>query len=434
MHDIQRSRMTKHAFPFILSILIGMLPAAAFAQECGESVTVTSGDTLYEIAQECETTVSAIVETNPKIDDPRLIRVGWTLTIPDGDGDAPTADQPERRDPIAEPDPDPTGVRGVHTVRPGDTLGEIASRFGVTISALLRANPHIDDPDVIDVGLEVQIPRADDRDGEREPREPRRASWVGNVAIEPDSGPPGSTVRVQASGFPPYSRVNIGAGRAGSEYEVVRSGIQTNANGSFVARAELPEYADPRTNWIFVVETVDHRIKGRSEPFDVTSEAGDRDRSIPDDRVVVRGQLTDEGVECPVVRGRDGTLYTLAGDIGRFEEGDYVRVEGTPAEVSICMQGRTINVDRIMIWKEGGAVDDDRGDDNLRKVHRIEGVIGPGAECPVLRTDDGETYALTGELDGFDQGDRVVVEGTEAEASFCMQGTTLNVRSIRSAR
>jgi hypothetical protein len=67
-------------------------------------------------------------------------------------------------------------------------------------------------------------------------------------------------------------------------------------------------------------------------------------------KMVVRGVLTAEGVECQALRGDDGTLYTLAGVAGKmegFEVDDRVRVEGTVAEMSICQQGTTLDVKKI---------------------------------------------------------------------------------------
>ena len=61
----------------------------------------------------------------------------------------------------------------------------------------------------------------------------------------------------------------------------------------------------------------------------------------------VRGRLTEEGVECPALRSEDGKLYTLAGELQGFGPGDQVVVEGTVAEMSICMQGTTISVAKI---------------------------------------------------------------------------------------
>jgi hypothetical protein len=53
-----------------------------------------------------------------------------------------------------------------------------------------------------------------------------------------------------------------------------------------------------------------------------------------------------------------------------------------------------------------------------------------GVECQTLRTTDDEIYTLVGELNGFKIGDEVVVCGTIADISFCMQGTTINVSWI----
>lgn len=46
----------------------------------------------------------------------------------------------------------------VYTVRPFDTLARIAARYGVSIHAILRANPRITNPDRIYVGQRIIIP------------------------------------------------------------------------------------------------------------------------------------------------------------------------------------------------------------------------------------------------------------------------------------
>ncbi len=63
--------------------------------------------------------------------------------------------------------------------------------------------------------------------------------------------------------------------------------------------------------------------------------------------VCINGTLTDDGVECQALRGEDGGLYTLVGDLGEFKNGDEVCVCGTIAELSVCMQGTTIAVSWI---------------------------------------------------------------------------------------
>ena len=44
--------------------------------------TVKSGDTLWKIAQDNDTTIEAIMACNPIIKNPNHIEVGWVLKIP----------------------------------------------------------------------------------------------------------------------------------------------------------------------------------------------------------------------------------------------------------------------------------------------------------------------------------------------------------------
>jgi hypothetical protein len=142
----------------------------------------------------------------------------------------------------------------------------------------------------------------------------------------------------------------------------------------------------------------------------------------------VRGTLTDEGVECQALRGDDGELYTLTGDLSGFEDGDRVKVRGTVAEISTCQQGTTIEVQSIKDDKS-------QGNENRTRVVRITGTLtDAGVECQALETENGTIYTLTGNLRDFEVGDRVRVVGKVAEVSICQQGTTLQVLSIRPAR
>lgn len=57
-------------------------------------------------------------------------------------------------------------------------------------------------------------------------------------------------------------------------------------------------------------------------------------------------------------------------------------------------------------------------------------LIEGGVECPLFQSDDGKRYTLLGNLKGLKSGDRVRLTGEVVEASFCMQGQTLSVKSI----
>lgn len=60
--------------------------------------------------------------------------------------------------PPPPPPPPPSG--GTYIVQPGDTMSAIARRFGVSLQALIAANPQITNPNVIFPGQTLNIPRA----------------------------------------------------------------------------------------------------------------------------------------------------------------------------------------------------------------------------------------------------------------------------------
>ena len=96
--------------------------------------TVRRGDTLTSIARQFGTTVTSIVAIND-LKNPNLIYVGEKLRVR-----------------VIKPVADKT-----YTVRRGDTLWEIAQRFGTTVPALVRLN-RLKNPDLIYVGDVLRIP------------------------------------------------------------------------------------------------------------------------------------------------------------------------------------------------------------------------------------------------------------------------------------
>ncbi len=98
---------------------------------------VKSGESLGKIAAANGVTVSAILAANPQIDDPARIFPGEVFKIP-GEGEPEAA--------------------GSYIVRSGDSMRRIASHFGVTVGALVAANPQIDDPDRIRPGQLLHLP------------------------------------------------------------------------------------------------------------------------------------------------------------------------------------------------------------------------------------------------------------------------------------
>ena len=101
-------------------------------------VTVKSGESLSLIAFRYSVTVADLMAQNG-ITDPDLVYVGQRLTIP---GFVP---------------PTTTVSLLVVVVQSGDTLSKIASRFGVSVSAIMAANG-LTNPDLISVGQALRIP------------------------------------------------------------------------------------------------------------------------------------------------------------------------------------------------------------------------------------------------------------------------------------
>lgn len=124
----------------LLATLVGVLWLAAGAAR-GATVTVAPGDTLGAIAARSGTSVAALARANG-ISDPNRVRAGRRLVVPGTGGGGASSG---------------SGGGGGYRVRPGDTLGSIASRNGLGMRALAAAND-ISNPNLIVVGQRLVIP------------------------------------------------------------------------------------------------------------------------------------------------------------------------------------------------------------------------------------------------------------------------------------
>jgi len=115
--------------------------------DCSTSYTVQPGDSLSSIAALCGTSVDAIQSANPGVGP--WPQAGVVLSIPGGFTSSPAATvgyYPMQTE------------GGAYVVRPGDTLGSIAARYGVSLGALLAANPQIRNPSLIFAGQRINLP------------------------------------------------------------------------------------------------------------------------------------------------------------------------------------------------------------------------------------------------------------------------------------
>lgn len=125
---------------------------------------VEAGDTLYSIAQNYEVGVADLVTLNPILGGSELtpLQIGWQLTLP---GCATATPETTTAPPAGVTPAATTPVPGggtTYVVQPGDTVFSIATRFGVTVDAIVAANNLTVQGDVvfISVGQELIIPPA----------------------------------------------------------------------------------------------------------------------------------------------------------------------------------------------------------------------------------------------------------------------------------
>jgi hypothetical protein len=104
---------------------------------------VQRGETMNRILNRYNLDLDVILAMNPKVKDPRLIVTGQTLYL--------------GRDRFARLDLCPNGERCfLYVVVKGDSVKEIADRYGITSDAIRAANPTMPSP--ITPGLELKVP------------------------------------------------------------------------------------------------------------------------------------------------------------------------------------------------------------------------------------------------------------------------------------
>lgn len=102
--------------------------------------TIKPGDTLYFLAMRYNTTVEAIMKLNPGID-PENLQIGQVICIPEVD--------------VSPMPPCPHGF--YYTIQQGDTFYLLSQRFGVSVEAIMMANPGVD-PNNLQIGQVICIP------------------------------------------------------------------------------------------------------------------------------------------------------------------------------------------------------------------------------------------------------------------------------------
>ncbi|MCP9799591.1 LysM peptidoglycan-binding domain-containing protein [Synechococcus sp. RedBA-s] len=132
--------------------LIQPLPGLAAGQH-----VVQSGETLSEIADRYGVSVQKLMQLNG-IKDADLVEAGTKLKLPDGAKTAPRAGSG-------------SSGAGSHTVSAGETLSEIADRYGLSVQKLMELNG-LKDADLLQVGQLLKVPQAKSASKPAKPAKP----------------------------------------------------------------------------------------------------------------------------------------------------------------------------------------------------------------------------------------------------------------------
>ncbi len=124
--------------------------------------TVEAGDSLYLIAIQNDTTVAGLQQANPELEgDAPVLQIDQVILLSDcTPGEEPVVEAETPAAPETAPESAGTALpegAQIYSVRPGDTMGAIASRFRVTVRAILEANG-LNNPDILSIGQELIIP------------------------------------------------------------------------------------------------------------------------------------------------------------------------------------------------------------------------------------------------------------------------------------
>ena len=234
------------------------------------------------------------------------------------------------------------------TVAAGDTLAGIASRCGSNVEALLRANPQIGDPRLLQLGQRLRLPaagqaptaqerpvRAANRDGLTTDGYRPPARGVQGLLLTPRSGPPGTTVTIEVMGVPPGPAV-LGAGLQGADWQRLAR-IQVPDSGRVSVALAVPAWAGPGDTVVFLVQPAEGPSLG-SGSFRVLAPSGPAAPADPQAEVTATGRLRQAG-DCMLLETVQGHRYALAGDWA-FTPGAEVTLVGRPADTTACAGAR----------------------------------------------------------------------------------------------
>lgn len=160
------SRKARFLHALILAVVVSLL-APTMLWAANDKHVVQAGETLSQIAVEYDVTIAALLQANGLID-ANLVKVGQALVIPSASNASTDAEVEDvvqvELDEITDAEAADLLVddesSAYVTVQPGETLSQIALRYGMNSSTLMGLNG-LSNPNYVYVGQQLRVANAD---------------------------------------------------------------------------------------------------------------------------------------------------------------------------------------------------------------------------------------------------------------------------------
>ncbi|MDZ7844711.1 MAG: hypothetical protein U5K99_07920 [Anaerolineales bacterium] len=99
------------------------------------------------------------------------------------------------------------------------------------------------------------------------------AEQQAHLQVSPVKATPGARVQLSLTGFHPEARLDLGAGRVNSEYDLI-SEVVTDQDGKLETTVRVPDYAQPGNTWVFAAAAPEKGIKVLSNEIEIIEGEG----------------------------------------------------------------------------------------------------------------------------------------------------------------
>lgn len=232
--------------PVATGALALLLMAGSVQASCGDQVPVTEGDTLSSIAARCNVTEARILDLNPKIASSKDLRAGMTLDLA-----APSTDEAAEK--AREAARSVFGRIRSYTREAGETLESAAEKVTRSVTDFIERNPDLHRT-VRQLGQRLNIPGMENA--------------APKLSLSVRQGKPGIPVTLSAVGLPGNQRITIAGGVPGGEYQILET-ARTTTDGTLQVTVEIPQWADPKQGFMFVMANPELSLAVRSETLNI---------------------------------------------------------------------------------------------------------------------------------------------------------------------